>query len=101
MARIQDWSNSSNVNEKLGCVLLIDELIDDLPQEEASWKITRFANQLSVIISQQAANKSLHIEEKSTGFNPKVQVLELGAKALGRLAQGSPVHTSFFVDFEV
>ena len=75
--------NSDVVDEKLGGIGAIDQLID-LESEDNSTKITRFANYLRMSLP-----------------NSSVPVMEAAAKALGHLARAGGTLTADFVEFEV
>eukprot|EP01135_Chromosphaera_perkinsii_P003113 Nk52_evm2s236 gene=Nk52_evmTU2s236 len=75
--------HSSDVSEKLGGIMAIDELID-IEGESNATKISRFANYLRIVLP---------------GGDP--QVMTSAAKALGHLALAGGTLTADFVEFEV
>ena len=76
LLRISSWSLSSSNSEKIGCILLLDELIDALPVKEMEKKMSQFANELSVIIVNQ---------NKARNFNS--EVVDLAVRSLGHLGK--------------
>lgn len=112
LLRISSWSLSSSSSEKIGCILLLDELIDALPVKEMEKKMSQFANELSVMIVNQ---------NKARTFNS--EVVDLAVRSLGHLgvyrcisysicnilrgssmpylASGNPIYTAVIVDSEV
>lgn len=85
--RIFDLVNSSNAHEKMGGIMVIDELID-VPYEENETKIIRFANYLRMVFQQ-------------SGDHSDNQLLKSASKALGHLARAGGTLAADIVEFEV
>nr|KAJ3410151.1 phosphatidylinositol kinase- protein kinase tor1 [Polyrhizophydium stewartii] len=82
--RIFELLQSSNVDEKLGGIAALDKLIDIDGGEENLTKVTRFANNLRVVLP---------------GSEPRITVA--ACSALGHLASVTGTLTTEFVEFEV
>jgi FKBP12-rapamycin complex-associated protein len=85
--KVFDLVNSSDVNEKLGGILVIDELID-VPYEENETKLIRFAQYLRMIFQQ-------------SNDNTDQRLLREGSRALGHLARSGGTLAADTVEFEV
>ncbi|KAL2916207.1 phosphatidylinositol kinase-related protein kinase tor1 [Polyrhizophydium stewartii] len=82
--RIFELLQSSNVDEKLGGIAALDKLIDIDGGEENLTKVTRFANNLRVVLP---------------GSEPRITVA--ACSALGHLVSAAGSLTTEFVEFEV
>ncbi|KAH9247007.1 hypothetical protein BASA81_015438 [Batrachochytrium salamandrivorans] len=86
--RIAEYGASLDMYEKLGCILLIDELVVLAVENESM--VIRFMNQLSIIIKEQT---------KSSG---EMDVLGAATRALGHLARsGAPGLTYDLLEHEI
>lgn len=85
--RIFDLVNSSEVAEKMGGIIVIDELID-VAYEENETKFTRFANYIRMVFQQS--------NDHSDG-----SLLKMASKALGHLARAGGTLAADIVEFEV
>jgi len=79
LARVEEYASSTNVYAKLGCILVIDELIA-FAVVESETMVIRFASQLSIIVKEQAM---LHA-------GAEIEVLDAATRALGHLARAGP-----------
>ncbi len=84
-SRAIELANSAENHEKLGGILVINELID-IPVKENETKIIRFANCLRGVFPSPTADPD---------------TLKLASKALGHLARAGGTMTADFVEFEV
>ena len=101
MKLAKDWCDTPDNLAKMGCVLLIDKLIDISSADQETSMITRFWHHLSMIIKQMASRPFAAPVSPLDMANP-VNVLERAVRALGHLTRSSPPSTTaVFVDFEV
>ena len=90
--RIEEYGRSRDVFEKLGCILLIDELIENALAGDNERIIISFANQLAIMISDQANQSSTH----------NLDVLLAATDTLGHLARvAAPGLTYDLLDVEL
>ena len=79
LSRIEEYGSSSNTYEKLGCIVLIDELIEFVVAgDDHESSVIQFSTQLTIIIREQAAHSAGSAEH---------DVLEAASRALGHLAR--------------
>ena len=95
LARVSDWANHSDANDRLGYIALVDELIEVVDSSEgdaASKKIViGFANQLQILIKDASLSSSTN----------ETQVLGAATRALGHIAREHGALVSVFIEYEI